>query len=290
MTQNVLVLGANGRFGSHAAMAFENAGWTVKRFNRATGNLQQAVQGMDVVVNAWNPPDYSTWTQQMLPLHKRVIDAVKGSQATIVLPGNVYVFGANTSGPWSETTPHQVANTLGALRIEMEAMYRNSGLRTILLRGGDFLDVKASGQWFDRIIVQKLRKGQLTYPGDLNTRHSWAFLPDIARAAVALAAMRDDLPTYADVPFPGYTVTARDMTSALARAIKRPVAIKRMSWLPLYLLSPVMRSLRGLLDMRYLWDTPHGLDATRFDALLPEFEHTPLESALAQATAHAVRA
>ena len=32
--------------------------------------------------------------------------------------------------------------------------------------------------------------------------------------------------------------------------------------------------------MRYLWDIPHSLDGSAFDALVPDFEPTPLGTAL----------
>ncbi|WP_375267486.1 hypothetical protein [Planktotalea sp.] len=60
MTQTLLVLGPTGRFGRNAAIAFENAGWQVHRFNRKTDNLDTAARGVDVIVQAWNPV-YSKW-------------------------------------------------------------------------------------------------------------------------------------------------------------------------------------------------------------------------------------
>ena len=58
------------------------------------------------------------------------------------------------------------------------------------------------------------------------------------------------------------------------------VKIRRMSWLPLQLLSPFWAMAKGLLEMRYLWNKPHHLDGTRFRQLLPDFAATPLDEAL----------
>jgi hypothetical protein len=58
-----------------------------------------------------------------------------------------------------------------------------------------------------------------------------------------------------------------------------------MSWLPLHLARPVWPMARCLVEMRYLWDTPHRLDGARLRALLPEFGVTPPETALAAAAA-----
>ena len=56
-----------------------------------------------------------------------------------------------------------------------------------------------------------------------------------------------------------------------------------MSWLPLVLLRPFWRMAGGLLEMRYLWNTPHSLDGTKFSTLLPGFQATPLDDAMSQA-------
>ena len=286
MPDTVLVLGAHGRLGSNAAKAFEAAGWTVRKFDRSRDDLNTAVRDVQVVVNGWNPPDYSKWQKELLPAHHRVIDAMRGSDATLILPGNVYVFGADTPGPWSPDTPHRATNPLGRLRIEMEAAYRASGLRVITVRAGDFLDTRASGNWFDKVMIAKLARGRFRYPGDPDIPHAWTYLPDMARAMVLLAERRQHLPRYADIPFPGYSLTGRQIAETLAKITHRDVRLSRMNWLPLQVLAPVWPMLRGLCEMRYLWNTPHTLDRRAFDALLPAFTETPVERALSQAIAH----
>lgn len=286
MSQSVLILGASGRFGHHCAQAFATAGWQVTRFDRARDDLHEAVQAVDVLVNAWNPPDYTYWAREMLPLHQRVIDAARGTDATVIVPGNVYVFGAQTPAPWSDQSPHAARNPLGQLRVQMEAAYRRSGVRVIVLRAGDFLDPRASGNWFDMAMVSKLAKGRFTYPGAQDAPHAWAYLPDMARAAVMLAEHRAALPTYTDVPFPGYTLTGAQIGQELEAITGRRVRMGGMPWAALRVAQYVMPSLKGLCEMRYLWDTPHSLSAERFDALLPDFQSTPVRQALRAAIAH----
>ena len=59
-------------------------------------------------------------------------------------------------------------------------------------------------------IAAKVKSGKFVYPGPLDRPHAWAYLPDLARAAVALAETSADLPAYSDIPFPGYTLRGRD--------------------------------------------------------------------------------
>ena len=281
MTQTVLILGATGRFGRNAAVQFEQAGWTVRRFDRTRGDLAASAQGADVIVNAWNLP-YTEWAQTP-DLHRDVQNVASQTGATVILPGNVYVFGETTPGPWSQDVAQRAQNALGRVRIEIEASYRASGVRTIILRAGDFLDTAASGNWFDQIMVKNLSKGVFTYPGDPSIPHAWAFLPDLCRATVELAEMRNDLPRFSDIPFPGYTLSGSEMFASVDRVTAQKLRLKRMSWVPLQLARPFWRMAGRFIEMRYLWNTPHSLDATRFSALLPGFRATPLDKAMAQA-------
>jgi len=282
MTRIALILGAKGRFGRACSGAFSDAGWEVRHFDRGTDDLMRAAIGAQVIVNGWNPA-YTEWAAQVPLLTGQLISAARASGATVIVPGNVYVFGAQTPGPWSEDAAHRAENPLGRIRVEMERTYRQSGVRTIVLRAGDFLDTEASGNWFDLIMTKDLAKGKFTYPGDPDLPHAWAYLPDLARAVVALAEKGEGLPVYADVPFAGYTLTGRDLLAAVNKVSLRPARLKSMAWLPLQLARPFWAMGRCLLEMRYLWNTAHRLDGTRLTTLLPGFRQTPLEVAIASA-------
>ncbi|MDK3016683.1 NAD-dependent epimerase/dehydratase family protein [Pseudodonghicola flavimaris] len=282
MAEVALILGAQGRFGRNAAQALAEAGWDIRRFDRARDSLDRAARGADLIVNGWNPA-YPDWAAQVPRLTADVIAAARASNATVVVPGNVYVFGPTTPPPWSEHSPQAARNPLGRIRVEMEQAYRSSGVRTILLRAGDFLDTEASGNWFDRIMIPKLADGLFTSPGDPSVPRAWAFLPDMARAVAALAARRAELPAYAEIPFPGYTLSAAEILGRLEAITGRSLRLKRMSWLPLQLAQPVWPMGRKLVEMRYLWDLPHWLDGRLFTHLLPEFTPTPVDRALAAA-------
>ncbi len=289
MTQTVLILGGKGRFGRHATQAFLDAGWRVRQFNRAKDNLATAMQGADVVVMGWNPPGYHLWARQLVAMHQEVAKAARAAGATVILPGNVYVYGPEASSPWTAETPHLARNPLGRLRIAAEDAYRAAGTRTIILRCGDFIDGENSGNWFESHIARKAHKGYIRYPGDPTVPHAWAYLPDAARAAVALSQQRDRLNRFEDVPFPGYTLSGDDLAAAISRAIGINITVRSFNWGLMRLLRPFVPVLGGLFEMRYLWSLPQELDGGRLAALLPDFEPTPIEAALSAALAHQSR-
>lgn len=278
MTGHVLILGSSGRFGRNMAEAFWNAGWRVHLHDRATGDLKAEAREADVIVNGWNPA-YPDWAAQLPGLTARCIEAARVNDATVLIPGNVYVYGKDAAPDFGPHLPHGAQNPLGRLRIEMEQAYRNSGCKVIVLRAGDYLDTEASGNWFDRIMAPSLKKGVLTYPGNPDIPHAWAFLPDLARAGVQLVERRESLPHFADIAFPGYTLTGHELAALCGGKVKR------MSWLPIWLARPVWRLAAPLLEVRYLWDKPHFMAPQSFAAVLPDFRATDPAEAVAQATA-----
>jgi nucleoside-diphosphate-sugar epimerase len=282
MPRTILILGASGRFGRHAALAFQRHGWTVRRFRRGTDTLPDAAIGADIILNAWNPP-YPDWSRLVPGLTASVIAAAQATGAAVMVPGNVYVYGASMPPVIGPQTPQAARNPLGRVRVEMETSYRASGVRTVILRAGDFLDTEASGNWFDRVIAAKARDGRLTYPGPPDVPHAWAFLPDLAEAFAALADKVDDLPMFSDLGFEGYTLTGTELANAVADALGRPIRVKPMAWMPLQLARPFWPVARHLIEMHYLWRVPHRVDGTALKALLPEMEATPLTLAMQQA-------
>ncbi len=285
MTGKVLILGASGRFGRHAAEAFWNAGWTVRKFDRATDELMTAAEGTDVIINGWNPP-YPAWASEVPKLTAEVIGAAKASGATVLVPGNVYVYGEGSGPQLTHDTPHSAHNPLGRIRIDMEAAYKASGVRTIILRAGDFIDTEASGNWFDMIIAAKAGKGTIVAPGDPDAKHAWAYLPDLAEAAVQIVEQREKLSPFEEVLFPGYTLSLRDLAKLVEDASGEPQHVQAFNWWTLRLAAPFWPMGRKLFEMRYLWSMPHALVNDDLSALLPKLRETDPLTAIRQAIAH----
>ncbi len=273
MSGTVLILGASGRFGRHAAEAFWNRGWEVRMFDRANDDLVAASEGVDVIVNAWNPP-YTEWARTIPELTRRVIEAARTSGATVLIPGNVYVYGRDAHQLFTENTLQLANNPLGRIRIEMEAAYAQADVPTIILRAGDFIDTEASGNWFDDVITAKSARGIFTAPGNPDVPHAWAWLPDMARAAVQLVEDREHLDRFEVVPFTGFTLTLRELARLVEASTGRPQRIRRFPWIALWLASPFWRMARHLVEMSYLWSKPHRLDDSKFRRLLPNFRAT----------------
>lgn len=279
MTQTVLILGGRGKIGSHSAKAFAAAGWTVRHFNRKTDDMTTAAQGVDVIVNGLNPPNYHNWAGIIPAITEQVITAAKSSGATVILPGNIYNYG-DRPGKLGTNTPQATTTHKGRIRIEMEARYRASGVQTIVLRAGNFIDPLGNGDLMSLVMMKDAKKGRITTIGNPNVRQAYAFVPDWARAAVALATMREELDTFVDLPFPGHTFTTAELRDLVSAATGRTFKLQRFPWWVMAVSAPVWELARELKEMRYQFDMDHWIDDAPFKALLPQFEATPLATVL----------
>ncbi len=299
----ILVLGAAGQLGRAAAQAFRAAGWSVASLVRRSAGTAiapgtelievdardtvaviEAARGADVVLNALNTP-FTQWATSATPLAESAIAAAREAGATLVFPGNLYVYGVKIPAIVDEATPVDPTSRKGGIRAAIEARLRAAaaeGTPVIILRSGDFFGA-GSGSYFDRLLVRDIASGRLTYPGPLDVVHEWAYLPDLAEALRRLVDARATLPPFAQFGFPGHAVTGREMVGAISRACGRGFNVSSMPWPMLRLFGAVIPVFRELSEMAYLWSTPHAIDGTRLAAVIGDIPFTPLDRAVASA-------
>jgi len=302
MSNTVTVLGINGRIGQFTADAFAKAGWTVYGFGRSdrarlpgvtfikgdadrVADLKAAVGRAEVVVNALNLP-YHKWSGGRAEAQNaRVADAMAGTGKTLMFPGNIYNFAADTHQlrPDTEQRP---ATERGAIRVRIEEHFRRAaeagGFQAIVIRAGDFYGPGTRESWFDLSIARAFDKATITYPGDPKLGHSWAYLPDLGRAFVKLAEHRSELAAFERFHFAGHFVTGDQMIEAVQAALPEPYRVKPMPWGVMGLLGLFVPVVREVIKMRYLWRNPHRLVDPRLDAIIGE--GTPFRRAVMETT------
>jgi nucleoside-diphosphate-sugar epimerase len=306
MKGRIVVLGGAGQLGRAAAEAFKSTGWQVASLVRGSSAggappgteivevdardaqaVIAATSGADVVLHALNVP-YADWERLALPLADIAIAAARESRATLIFPGNLYNYGAGMPARIDETTSMHPTSRKGAIRVAIETRMREAaegGLRTIVLRAGDYFGGEGRGSWFDRIVVKGIAAGRLTYPGPLNVIHEWAYLPDVAQAMVQLAERREQLAPFATLGFAGHALTGRQFVAAISRACRRDFQIDFVPWRLLKMMGVVVPVFRELADISYLWSTPHAIDGARLAEIIGDFPRAPLDPAIAASLA-----
>ncbi len=305
-TRHALVLGATGALGRTLAHGLRARGWSVTGLSRnragqadddgiawlrgdalSAPTVAAAAAGADLIVHAVNPPGYEDWRGLAIPMLANTIAAARASGATILFPGNVYNFDPDDGGPFDEEAPQHPVSRKGRVRVDMEAMLEaaaRDGVRSIVVRAGDFFGPGAEGAWFGQAVAKGgAAAARLTYPGDPAIGHAWAYLPDLAQAMLRLVDRRASLAPFEIVHFGGHWVEPGIAIAHAARdVLGRPdLPIRPMPWWPVFVGAPFVTFLRELIEMRYLWRKPLRLANGKLERLIGPEPHTPLHSAVA---------
>jgi nucleoside-diphosphate-sugar epimerase len=308
MTQEriALVLGATGGIGSEVARRLLGRGWSVRALHRDAAKMADraqaglswvqgdamrredvvaAARGVALIVHAVNPPGYRNWGELVLPMLENTIAAARASGARILFPGTVYNYGPDTFANIDETAPQNPVTRKGAIRVEMERRLRaaaETGVKTLIVRAGDFFGPKVGNSWFAQGLVKPGRPvASVSYPGKPNVGHHWAYLPDVAETMVRLAE-REDLAAFATFNMKGHwDADGTEMIAAIRRVVGQPdLKVRAFPWWLLAIASPFVPLFRELREMRYLWDVPVRMDNARLVALLGSEPHTPIDDAV----------
>jgi nucleoside-diphosphate-sugar epimerase len=309
-TRTALVIGITGSIGREIAQALLRRGWQVRALHRdpeaaaissglpnsvqwikgdamQSGDVVAAASGSELIVHAANPPNYRNWRGLALPMLDNTIAAAKINSARILLPATIYNFGATAPRVLKENSAQIPTTRKGQVRLEMELKLQKAsiyGVRSIVVRAGDFFGPGAGNSWLTRGMVRARGQARSVYnPSPPDVGHSWAYLPDLAETMARLIESERPMPAYEVFHFRGHWF---ERGVVMAEAVCRTLGIsnqriKPFPWWAIKLASPIVSAFHEMLEMRYLWQVPLQLDNSKLRTLIGGEVHTPLEDALA---------
>jgi nucleoside-diphosphate-sugar epimerase len=297
---NVTVLGSNGHIGHAAMVAFTDAGWTVTGLGRSNrkpvagtrfvqgdandlGVVKAAIAEADVVVNALHLP-YDKWGNGAAEAQLQVVlNALAGTGKTLLFPGTIYNYQAGDR-TLSPELRQKGEKPRGRIRETLERMIREGAeagqYQAIIIRAGDFFGPGLRGEWYEQAMLMDRAKGTIRHMGDLDKRHSWAYLPDLGRAFVAVAERRQTLGAFENFHFAGHWVSHGQIMTAIEAALGRPMQVRPFPWWLIRLIGLFNPIMRDLFEMRYIWQNEMELVDPHLDALLGAGVTTPFEEAV----------
>lgn len=298
-----LVLGATGSFGSEMAAELAARGWQVRALQRdpvaarlqlpdlpvewmagdamIASDVARAAEGVKLIVHAVNPPRYQRWGELVLPMLDNSIAAAKANDARLLLPGAVYNYGSDAGVVVSEQALQHPLTRKGQVRVEMEDRLANSGVKTLIIRAGDFFGGRGINAWFHHIFKGGQPLRSMMYPGAYDVSHEWAYLPDMVRAAVQLVEHETNLQVFERFNFSGYQLTGSEFIEAVRIVTGySDLPVRSLPWFLVAMAAPFASFPRELLEMRYLWQRQLLLNGDRLNTQLVDFERTPMLDAL----------
>jgi nucleoside-diphosphate-sugar epimerase len=306
--KTALVLGATGGIGGAIGAALDRHGWTVRALVRdparvasawsrggrppafmagdamVRADVVAAAEGVDAIVHAVNPPGYRNWEATVLPMIENTIAAARmAGGARVVLPGTIYNFDPAQTPRIDAGTPQNPRTRKGAIRVRLERLLEEAApaVPSLVVRAGDFFGPGARASWFAQALVKPGRPVRRLFNPAVGAGHSWAYLPDLAKAIVRLMDSADLLAAFERVQFEGYCDgSGTGMTDAVRRAVGRDVPEKPFPWWLMRLLAPFGGFPREVVEIEPYWRHPVRLDNRRLVALLGQEPRTPLDAAV----------
>ena len=230
---------------------------------RAMAGAEQAVItiGFEYVGKVWK----AAWPKATA----NFIAAAEATRARIVHIDNMYMYGPQSAAPLHEDLPLTTYGVKPAARADVTRMWqkaaREGRIRWASLRAPDFygpgVDRSHIGETGLGAIAQGKSAMLLMSP---DQPHAFAYVPDIARAALSLLDAGDDAFNQVwHVPC-APTRTPRQVLEIGADAIGQKLKLMAMPTLGLRLMGVFSPFLRECIEMRFTWNRPYHVDATKF--------------------------
>ncbi|MEU0428719.1 NAD-dependent epimerase/dehydratase family protein [Streptomyces canus] len=224
--------------------------------------LTELSRGAEVIYHCANPPSYTVWERLLPPLQTAAITAAKANDAVLALTGSLYAYGPQPGGRMNEHTPMAATGHKGRLRRHMWEQALAGGIRTVEVRGSDYIGKDANGI-YSLLIKSALQKGKAAWiTGHLDMPHTFTFNGDMAQALITLASEEGAWGRPWHVPS-APAVTIRELARRYAAAAGRPpvklIQIPRSVTRTAGLIVPIARE---MAEMDYQWYAPFHMDAT----------------------------
>ena len=304
VNRTALVLGATGGIGGSIASALLRQGWRVRGMARTPpqpganvpGHVEwirgdamrrddvvQAAQGVSVIVHAVNPPGYRNWEQLVLPMIDNTIAAARAAgQARIVLPGTIYNYDPAVTPLVAAESPQTATSRKGRIRVEEQRLEEAAGdVPSLILRAGDFFGPGARSSWFSDAMVSSGRPLRRIINPARGAGHSWAYLPDLARAFARVLEEPARLGPFERLQFAGHCdVDGAQMVAAIRQAAGRQLRVYPFPWWMMQMAAPFGGFPREAAEIAPYWRHPLRLDNAGLVALIGPEPHTPLQDAV----------
>ena len=232
----------------------------------------QACAGVDAVICALGfPYDSAVWRRVWPQAISNLIEGCAASGARLVFADNLYMYGPQVN-PLTEEMPLTTAGLKPALRAEItrlwQAAHDAGRVRAVAVRASDFYGPDTPTSVVATFGVARFLAGKpALIPYDPDFPHDLSYVPDFARALVALIDAPDDAYGQAwHVPNARPTRTLREVLTLAANLIGVP---PRITVLPPFL-APVLglftKAIGETVEMRFQWNRPYIVDASKFAA------------------------
>jgi nucleoside-diphosphate-sugar epimerase len=286
MSELQVVLGT-GPIGRETAAELAARGRRVRMVNRS-GQLADAPAGVEVVAaDLYDPaqvrrvaesayavyqcaqPGYTQWQEKFPPLQASILEGASAVGAKVIIADNLYMYGP-VAGKLHEGLPYAATTKKGRVRAQMAeaalAAHRDGKVRVALARGSDFFGPYGQGSAMgERAFIPALKGKSASLIGNLDTPHSFTYVPDFGKTLAILGERDEALGRAWHVPNDRPDITQREFMNLVFREIGLPPKMSGMGKTMMRLGGLFIPEAREGIEMMYEFDEPFVVDSSQFE-------------------------
>ena len=225
---------------------------------------------MDVVVHAANVP-YPEWPRFVPLFAENALAAAEASGATLVFPGNVYVYGRPRSRTVTEDHPQEPHTLKGRIRLDVERKllkaHQDGRVDLVLPRYPDVYGPGGMHADFLPVFEGALTGRPCRWPLDADALHEFILNDDAAEAMLRLIRTPAAHGRAVHVPGPHPIVSRGFIRLAYAAAGSGEPSVRVFGRGMYRLVGLFNRMARAAHEMAYLFDDPILLDGSLYRSL-----------------------
>lgn len=232
-------------------------------------SLRNAVRAASQIVFAIGfPYEGKIWQDAWPKAMANLLDAAEQEKARVVFVDNLYMYGPQTT-PLREDMALQYYGAKPAVRAKitrqwMEA-HRTGRVKFVALRAPDFYGPSVTQSHLGDQAFGNLAKGKSAMLiVDPDQRHAFAYVPDIARGVITLLdAPDEDFGQAWHIPC-AHAISPREILAIGAKSLGKKTKITSIPMWLLPIFGLFMPFMKEMVEMRFQWDRPYDVDASKF--------------------------
>jgi len=210
------------------------------------------------------------WRDTWPKIMENFVEAIAETGARAVFVDNLYMYGPQTE-PLVETMPLSDHPLKPAARSAATRLWRQAAaagrIRLAALRAPDFYGPGVTLSVLGDTGLGALARGKAAmWFNDANIPHEVAYVPDFARGVVTLLDAPDD--AYGQAwHLPCAPIRSpRELLAMGAAALGVPLRVRNLPFWAMRALGVFTPELAEIAEMRFAWDRPYRVDASKFAA------------------------
>lgn len=222
------------------------------------GASQVAVAvGFEYTAKVWG----SLWPVAM----RNLLDACAAAGVRMLFFDNLYMYGPQHA-PLTETMKLSDRPGKPAARAQITRMWQEDGrVKVAALRAPDFYGPGVLLSHIGETGLAAIAQGKAAmFVFSPDVPHDYAYVPDIGRAMVTLLDAGDDAYGQAWHMPCAPTLTTRQILALGAAQAGVPLKLRTIPRMVLDITAPFVSFLKELRDMRFQWDRPYRVDASKW--------------------------